>query len=169
MARRGKALSFEAEELQELVELRYGEPRTFALLSLIFPFVDFHNQFHVDHIFPRALFTKIKLRKAGLSEQAVEELQTLCDGLANLQLLDGTANIEKQQTLPAEWLLAMFPDEDRRASYCDKHLLGAVPAQIAGFVKFHETRKERLREKISGLLQRSGSSVYADVSNRDDA
>ena len=168
MARRGKALTFEEEELQELVELRYGEPRTFALLSLLFPFIDFHNHFHVDHIFPRAHFTRPRLRKAGLSEDDVERCQELRDGLANLQLLDGTANIEKQQTPPAEWLIAMYPDEGIRASYCDKHLLGDVAGQILEFPKFFQERKERLRERIGRLLARNASASDVDASAQDD-
>jgi len=163
MARRGKALSFEAEELQELVELRYGEPRTFALLSLIFPFIDFHNQFHVDHIFPRAKFAKNKLRKAGLSEEQIEVFQANRDGLANLQLLDGIANMEKQQDLPSEWLAAMYPDERRRTSYCEKHLLGTVPEQMDGFMEFFEERKKRLLEIIGEMLRRTGSEPEAST------
>ena len=161
MARRGKALTFEAEELEELVELQYSEPRTFALLSLLFPFVDSRHHFHVDHVFPRSHFTKPRLRKAGLSEEEVELCQELRDGLANLQLLESIANIEKQQTLPADWLAKMYPDEASRADYCDKHLLGHVPARIADFTNFFGERKMRLRERIGRLLERSGPASGA--------
>ena len=157
MAKRGKSLTFESEELDELVELKYGEPRTFALLSLLFPFVDCRNHFHLDHIFPRAQLTKPRLRKAGLSEDDVDRCQSLRDGLSNLQLLDGAANIEKQQTLPAEWLRAMYADQGKRTSYCDKHLLGDVPEKMSEFTRFVQERKERLREQIGTLLGRSGS------------
>ncbi len=157
MARRGKALSFEDEEVEELVQLNYGERRTFALLSLIFPFVDLHNHFHVDHIFPRACFTKQRLKRAGVSDDDLDSWAALRDGLANLQLLDGTANLEKQSKLPAEWLDEMFPDEIKRASYCERHLLGSVPAEITGFGEFFETRKRLLRDRIGTLLQRKSS------------
>jgi hypothetical protein len=165
MARRGKALTFEEEELQELVELRYGEPRTFALLSLIFPFINFHNQFHVDHIFPRAQFSKSRLRKAGLTEEQVDRFQALRDGLANLQLLDGTANIEKQQKPPNDWLLAMYPDGKSRADYREKHLLGEVPKEISDFEVFYEARKAKLSDRIKSLLQRSGTTSQAKGGN----
>ena len=45
----GKSLVFEHEELEQLVDMRYQERLAFALLSLLFPFVDLRNQFHVDH------------------------------------------------------------------------------------------------------------------------
>jgi hypothetical protein len=168
MARRGKALTFEDEELEELVELKYGESRTFALLSLLFPFIDFHNHFHVDHIFPRARFAKTRLRKAGLSENDIDLCQDLRDGLANLQLLDGSANIEKQQAMPAEWLLKMYPHEDGRNSYCEKHLLGEVPEEMPGFAKFFEARKDRLRERVGQLLDPSSTATDDATSEEDD-
>ena len=53
MAKRGKSLLFGEEEIDELVEMRYGDKRLFALLSLLFPFVDVTNHhFHIDHVFP---------------------------------------------------------------------------------------------------------------------
>ena len=155
MARRGKPLAFEDEELEELVELCYGDRRTFALLSLLFPFVDFRNHFHIDHIFPRAHFTRPRLQKAGLPEDEVERFQGMRDGLANLQLLDGAANIEKQQTLPAEWLRRMFPDQASRSNYCGKHFLFQVPEEIKEFAAFYQSRREQLQMRISRLLQRS--------------
>ncbi len=159
MARRGKPLVFEDEEVEELVELRYGDRRTFALLSLLFPFVDFRNHFHVDHIFPRAHFAKPRLRKAGLSEDEAERFQEMRDRLANLQLLDGAANVEKQQTLPAEWLRRMFPDPASRSSYSGNHFLGHVPEEIGEFAAFYQTRREQLRGKIARLLRRSTPGV----------
>lgn len=155
MARRGKALTFGDEELEELVELKYSEPRTFAILSLLFPFVDSQHHFHVDHIFPRARFTKTLLQKADLLEEDVELCQKSRDRLPNLQLLEGSTNNEKQQTLPAQWLAEMFPDKASRDDYCDKHLLGELPAQIVDFPKFFEERRRRLRDRIGRLLGRS--------------
>ena len=162
MARRGKALSFEDEELEELVELRYSDRRSFALLSLLFPFVDLNNQFHVDHVFPRARFTRPKLRKVGLSEDKIDSYVKMRDGLANLQLLDGAANVEKQAKQPATWLGEMYADADSRANYCDRHLLGDVPESIAEFDAFYAQRRARLHARIAGLLQKKELAMVAE-------
>jgi hypothetical protein len=98
----------------------------------------------------------------------VELCQQLRDGLANLQLLEGTANIEKQQTLPAEWLLERYPDKASRGDYCDKHDLGEVPEQFADFPKFFEDRKQRLRERIGKLLERSGSASNGGTAAQEE-
>ena len=47
-----------------LRDVEYGDKRMFALLSLLFPFVDLRNQFHVDHVFPISGFTSARLRSA---------------------------------------------------------------------------------------------------------
>ena len=155
MARKGKALSFEGEEIEELVDLRYGEKRTFALLSMLFPFIDCRNHFHVDHIFPKAGFKKVKLRKAGCSEDEIETLQQYRDGLSNLQLLEGDTNQEKRDTPPAEWLRRMFPREEDRSHYCEKHLLGMIPKDMSEFELFYDVRRNLLRDRISGLLAKN--------------
>ena len=165
MARRGKALTFEDEEIDDLVELKYGEPRTFALLSMLFPFIDVTNHIHIDHIFPRAQFYKQNLKNAGLPENDIDTYQDMQNQLANLQLLDGPENSEKQQQLPTEWLANRYPDETSHATYRDKHLLGNVPDSMLGFQQFFNERKVRLHQQIRGLLDRDNSSnnTEADI------
>ena len=52
MRARGKSLTFEEEEFEDLVE---SKDRTFTLLSLLYPFVDLQNKkFHIDHVFPKS-------------------------------------------------------------------------------------------------------------------
>lgn len=76
--------------------MRYGDKRVFALLSVLFPFVDLRNHFHIDHVFPQARFSNSRLRKAGVPDDQIEELQQLSNRLANLQLLEGAFNNEKR-------------------------------------------------------------------------
>src|SRR5690606_35007040 len=70
MSKRGKSLHFDKEEIGELVEIQYGNKRLFALLTLLYPFVDVTNHhFHIDHVFPKSLFSKPRLKKAGVAEE----------------------------------------------------------------------------------------------------
>lgn len=52
MATRGKGLTFSPEEIEELLDSKYGSKRTFAVLALLFPHVDTRNRHHVDHVYP---------------------------------------------------------------------------------------------------------------------
>lgn len=152
MAGRRRSLAFEESELENLANMRYGDRRMFALLSLLFPFVDLRNQFHIDHIFPRARFTERRLASAGVPREKIDDFIQRKDLLANLQLLQGAENNEKRATMPNEWLRQSYPEPTRRQEYLDRHLLEEVPDSITEFDAFYEARRERLKAKIKQLL-----------------
>ena len=152
MAGRGRSLVFEDSELENLANMRYSDGRMFALLSLIFPFVDLRNQFHIDHIFPRSRFTKRRLATAGVPHEKIDDFIWCRDGLANLQLLQGEENKEKRAKMPNEWLRQSQPDPTSRQAYLDRHLLGEIPDSITEFDAFYEARRERLKSRIKQLL-----------------
>lgn len=152
MARRGRDLTFNDEEIEDLVDMRYGDRLTFALLSMLFPFVDLRQQFHVDHIYPSAQFSKRRLKKAGVPEDMIEDYRDLKDGLANLQLLQGTENAEKSDAFPAEWLSRRYVDSESRQDYKERHLLGDLPDSIMEFDTFFEMRRDKLKARVGQLL-----------------
>lgn len=152
MAKRGKSLQFADEEIDELVEMQYGDKRLFALLSLLFPFVDVTNHhFHVDHVFPKSRFTKPKLKKADVPKEDWDDFKDMANSLPNLQLLDGIENIEKQAEMPAKWMDDTM-DSAKRTNYCDNHVLGEVPDALLEFKTFYDARQAALRQKIVDLL-----------------
>ena len=152
MARRGRQLTFGDEEVEDLADMRYGDRLTFALLSLLFPFVDLRNQFHVDHIFPTSRFTDRRLRDACVPDDKVTAFMDCKDRLANLQLLQGAVNIEKSATMPAEWLSETYANEASRHEYEEHHLLGHIPESMTEFGTFYDARRERLKKRIGQLL-----------------
>ncbi|WP_281995649.1 DUF262 domain-containing protein [Ruegeria faecimaris] len=153
MAQRGKSLSFGDDEIEELLHVRYGDKRTFALLSLLFPFVDLRNQFHVDHVFPISRFTPTKLKKMGFDEELSKTLAQLANELPNLQLLEGAMNNEKRAKLPADWLqLAFNGNIQNKENYQEKHALEDIPENLEGFQEFIVYRREKLRDLIQQTL-----------------
>ena len=161
MSQRGKSLVFEDEEIEELLDLEYGNGNTFSLLTLLYPFIDLQNQFHVDHVYPKAKFRKQLLLKEGLTEEQIELMQEQRDRIANLQLLDGTVNIEKQDMMPGSWLAQRFQDPAIRSAYVDRHLLGDVSDSMADFSDFYEMRRERLRMLLRSMLGVEGGASVA--------
>jgi hypothetical protein len=156
MAKRGKSLAFTDSEIDELVEMKYGDKRLFTLLTMLFPFVDVANHlFHIDHVFPDARFTKPRLRKAGVADVDLDDFRDISDRLPNLQLLEGGENLAKKASLPLEWMEETMK-VSARTNYCDLHLLGTVPGAITEFRGFYDARRERLKEKLGSLLGVSG-------------
>ena len=158
MARRGRQLVFDDEEVEDLADMRYGDRLTFALLSLLFSFVDLRNQFHIDHIFPTSKFTDRKLKDAGVPDEKIATFKKQKDGLANLQLLQGPLNTEKSAKMPVEWLADTFPKDDSRREYEQLHLLRNVPCSICKFDTFYAGRRNQLKERIGQLLGRQSST-----------
>ncbi len=152
MTQRGKSLTFEAPEIEDLLHMEYGDKRMFALLSLLFPFVDLRNQFHVDHVFPISRFTRVRLGKSDFDEPQIEEMMRRANELPNLQLLEGAINVEKKDVLPADWLDKRFLDDASRSNHRSNHVLGDIPADLQGFNSFHEARRDALRTRLTGLL-----------------
>ena len=158
MRQRGKSLTFEKEEIEELVSMKYGDKRVFLILSLLYTFVDLRNQFHIDHVFPRSQFKPVQLKKDGLDDAQIELLRDIRDRLPNLQLLAGADNIQKQATLPMAWLRSKYPGQDGEGDkmsmkdYCDLHNLGDPPAEVKDFQQFYDIRHDMLKTRIADLI-----------------
>jgi uncharacterized protein DUF262/uncharacterized protein DUF1524 len=153
MTRRGKSLSFEDEEIEDLADMRFGDKRLFALLLLIFPFVNLGVNHHIDHIFPQSRFkTRKKLEGANVPEDKIDEFRDCVDRIGNLQLLVGDVNIQKRQKMPNEWLQEAFSNDVARKEYISRHLIGDVPENLSDFDVFYQERRNRLRDEISNLL-----------------
>ena len=148
MRARGKSLSFEEEELEDLVE---SKDRVFALLSVLYPFVDTqNNKFHIDHVFPKSRFSSRRLRQADVPDDDIAEYQDRADRLPNLQLLAGDLNQSKSDMLPRQWIAAFGARASRE--YAEHHDLGDVPTDITGFTAFYEARRDLLLGRLRRLL-----------------
>ncbi len=152
MAAVGKSLAFDNAEIDELLNLKYAGQRTFSVLSVLYPGLDLSKKFHEDHIFPKSRFTKKKLLDAGIPLDSIDDYLAAVNLLPNLQLLAGTANIEKQDGLPAEWIDTAFPSEDKRATYLTENDLDGLPLDLADFTSFFEERKQRIRTRLLAAL-----------------
>ena len=153
MEARGKSLSFGDAEIEELLDLKYGKARTFSLLSILYPGLDFSKEFHEDHIFPRSKVRRAELRKLGVADDQIEEFMDEADSIPNLQLLGGVANIEKQAMMPSEWLTSpYFKSAAARQNYVTDNDLEFLPESITEFLQFLEKRRINMRNRLETAL-----------------
>ena len=152
MATRGKSLEFGEEQVEDLLNLKYGRNRSFATLALLFPFVDTRNKHHVDHVFPRSLLYTRPLKKFGFSDEEVRELQDLRDQLPNLQLLEGPINIDKTNRPPLEWANKTYPDDASLKAYQARFALPELPSDATEFRQFFVERRELLKPLLVAML-----------------
>ena len=148
----GRGIEFDDERLEDIIDTEYGG-NAFVLLSMLYPFVDVANsKFHMDHVFPKSKFTRASLEKAGLSWDQSTQARERMNRLANLHLLPGPDNAAKRDKLPLEWLDSEFGDGDGRAYHVMQHDLGNVPGDLHGFVDWYDARRERMLDRLRGIL-----------------
>ncbi len=151
MRTRGKRLTFDEEELQDLADASYGG-RAYNLLFLLYDFVDVAtNRFHIDHVFPQALMTPARLKQAGVAEDCVPEYLDRVNRVGNLQILEGSTNTSKGAKLPSDWLTEQY-SEEQRLNLCRLHDLGDIPTELESFLHFYETRRGRILDKLRRRL-----------------
>jgi len=162
MAAVGKSLSFTAAEVDELLNLKYAGQRTFSVLSVLYPGLDLGKKFHEDHIFAKSRFTRKRLEAAGVPREKVDAYMETVNLLPNLQLLAGTANIEKQDVLPADWIWSdtVFPTAQKRKTYLEENDLDGLPLDLPNYLAFYEKRKAQLRDRLVKAL---GVTSMAEV------
>lgn len=163
MASRGKSLDFGQAEIEDLLDIEWGDQRRlFPLLSLLYPFINQRQQHHIDHIYPRSLLQRRKLEAAGCDAATTGECLEMRDRLANLQLLGGTLNQVKSDQLPLTWFAATYPTAVDFQEVAQRHDLGDLPVDAADFPRFYNDRRERIRARLTQLL--GGGMVSATPS-----
>jgi hypothetical protein len=151
MSTRGKALTFSAEEISDLIETPYKSKRAFPLLALLYPGINTRNLHHIDHVFPRSKFHKRKLLAAGVAAEQIDDFQRKVNGLPNLQLLEGPINVEKQDMLPLEWARQKYGDQVD--TYLLSQDLKGLPERLSDLPEFYEKRRERLHATLGKRLR----------------
>jgi hypothetical protein len=147
-----KSLSFNDEEIDSLFENCYGKSYTFSILALLYPSLDYRNQFHEDHIYPKALFTEKKLKKLGLSDDKIEFYLENYNCLANLQLLEGIKNQEKAKTPFEIWVKEKYPKLIDRKAYMERNHIPDVSFGMDNFKIFINKRKEIIKNELKRVL-----------------
>lgn len=152
MAQRGKSLALSTEQVEEILGVAYGKPRTFAVLAVLFPHVNTRNVHHVDHIYPQALLSRKELKAAGLDSEKIGRIQAMRDLLPNLQLLEMSVNISKSATEPAAWADATYPTVEARHVYLQSNELPWLPSSAKDFEQFFADRRKALAARIVQFL-----------------
>ncbi len=126
----------------------------------MYPGVDFRNEFHVDHVFPKSRLTEAKLRAAGLQEDDVHAARANVNRVANLQLLEGPFNEAKRAKLPRGWAESRFGAYSPEfLHYISVNDLDGLPDDVTQFTGFVEARRQKIRDRLTTLLGVKGEST----------
>ena len=127
---------------------------TLTVMSIIYPWADLHNLFHIDHIFPKAEFTKSKLQNKGITTDRISDFLENFNYIRNLQLLEGIDNSSKYNKDFKSWFENSYPTAEAQSTYKQKHLLpDNIDFDFINFPEFYEARKTLIVEKLKKELQ----------------
>ncbi|MDR7074727.1 DUF262 domain-containing protein [Fictibacillus barbaricus] len=148
-----KTLKFTEEEVENLLWTKYGNRYAFSVLSLLYPNLDYKNNFHQDHIFPKSLLkSRAKLKREGISQKTIDYAVENYDYVGNLQLIEGIPNLEKSNKKFDEWLNIICISDQEKATYREKHFIPDINLSLDNFEDFMVEREKTIREKLLKIL-----------------
>lgn len=148
-----KSISFSEDDIESILDLQYGKPKTYCALTLLYPGLNYNFKYHQDHIHPQSFFNKKHLRSIGLSEDQCEAFMESYNSLPNLQLLQATQNIEKSDKPFSEWLELSYPSQADRNSFLMQHYINTdEPLALEDFISFVAARRKALKVQFINLL-----------------
>ena len=146
-----KSLKIEDEQIEEILDIRYGDPRIIPLFNELEHVASRPND-QVDHIWARAILSSKKAIKKlypSITESEIETYKSQLNRLSNLQLLDVVVNNEKSDTPFDEWINATYHDSQVLNTYRQAHFIPVEESyNFALFMKFIEDREKLLKQKI---------------------
>jgi uncharacterized protein with ParB-like and HNH nuclease domain len=149
-----KTMKFGEEEIEELLSTKYGGRYTFLVLSLLYPNLDYRNQFHQDHVYPKSFFTsRRKLTSKGIPQEKQEFYINNYNYLANLQLLEGPPNQEKSDSDFQQWLNKIYKDKDAKSDFMRRNFIPTdLDLSYSNFEEFFKAREDLIKHKLKLLL-----------------
>jgi uncharacterized protein with ParB-like and HNH nuclease domain len=149
-----RTLIFTDEDMDNLLYAKYGHGDTLVILTLLYPWADLRNKFHVDHMFPKSIFTKKRLEKAEIKEEDIPVYLDYYNYIGNLQLLEEIPNIEKNSTPFDEWTDRMT-DPVQLKEYKQKHYIpDQMELKLDNFLLFIEEREKSIMNQLEKELRR---------------
>lgn len=148
------SIVFSEDDIDNLLDLRYGEKKTYCALTLLYPSLHYSTVKHdQDHLHPKSFFSKKTLKKNGVEESDIGKYIEQVNDLANLQLLEATPNREKLNKPFSDWLNEKYPSaEDRRAFLERNHIGQDQDLNLSAFLCFVEKRRSKLKDKLIEII-----------------
>jgi hypothetical protein len=156
-----KSISFSDDDVESILDIEYGQKRSYSALTLLYSSLNYSFKYHQDHIHPKSFFNKRKLSSLGVvDDNAKDKYMDKFNSLANLQLLQATENIEKKDKHFKLWLNERYPNETDRMNYLSlNHIGNDTSLEFVDFIEFYDKRRATLKTKLMQLLNVKAGEV----------
>jgi len=132
--------------ISDLLEITYKNKTCFLALSLMHKDRYFgDSDYHIDHIFPKAMLTKASLINKGISESNIEAYQEYANRMGNLQILSSTDNTKKHSKDFSEWIDGSHDD-----SYLEEYCIPKNKElhKVDNFIEFVSEREKLIKKRL---------------------
>ena len=146
------SLKFSKENIEDLLDLKYGDKITFTALSFLYPSLNYDFNYHIDHLHAQSLFKTKSLTKMGFSKEKIGELQKLYNNIGNLCILRSHLNIEKSDEELTEWIKSNFSTKPEQDMFIRDNIIPNVSFSINNFETFLQERKKLMKTQFNELL-----------------
>lgn len=146
-------ITFTKESIENLLWTKYGTGDALIVLSVLYPWADLKNNFHIDHMWPKSKFTAKKLEKRGIVN--IDTKTFYMDNvnyIGNLQLLESVPNIEKKDKDFDVWLRSTYSDLKQRKDYMQKHYIPDIDLSFGNFEQFFLEREKLIVRALENEL-----------------
>lgn len=145
-------ISFSDDNINNLLYTKCGSGDILLVMSILYPWADLKNHFHIDHMFPKSLFTRKRIQKLGVPDNQADFYIDNVNYIGNLQLLEELPNKEKNNTEFKTWLEQNYADADKLKAYREKHYIPDVGVEFTNFEEFFLEREKLLVKALKAAL-----------------
>ena len=146
-------ITFTRESIENLLWTKYGSSDALIVLSVLYPWADLKNNFHIDHMWPKSQFTAKKLERRGIVNIADKDFYiNNVNYIGNLQLLESVPNIEKKDKDFDVWLKSTYTDLKQREYYMQKHHIPDIDLSFGNFEQFFMEREKLIVQALESEL-----------------
>lgn len=143
---------FTDDIIENLLQTKYGTGDALVVLSVIYPWVDLKNNFHIDHIYPKSNFTSKMLEKKKVPADKLDFYMENVNFISNLQLLEATPNKQKNNKDFDKWIKETFTSPEQLNAYKEKHYIPNVDLSFNNFEDFLIERKKLIIKALKNEL-----------------
>ena len=145
-------ISFSDDSINNLLYTKCGSGDILLVMSILYPWADLKNHFHIDQMFPKSLFTRKRIQKLGVPDNQADFYIDNVNYIGNLQLLEELPNKEKNNTEFKTWLEQNYADADKLKAYREKHYIPDVGVEFTNFEEFFLEREKLLVKALKAAL-----------------
>jgi hypothetical protein len=163
-----KDLRFDAEYLNNLLDIQHGEGRCRALLHLLFPEMNPTETFHIDHLHAKSAFEGKALQSHSFLQVSDVLMAFYADdghwnSIANLHLLNDSQNMSKKHKPLQKWLASADVVLNNQSLLVDD----AISLEFNQFKEFYMHRRAALLRRLESRVFMTETLVAMAVAEND--